>query len=74
MHLPCTRPNSQFLTVGLQLSLGADFDMELLLCALTKFSAERKGADEILCATGLAGRFRTLPGRCPVNTMRCWLF
>ena len=30
-------------------SLGADFDMELLLCALTKFSAERKGADEVLC-------------------------
>ena len=55
-------------------SLGADFDMELLLCALTKFSAERKGADEILCATGLAGRFRTLPGRCAVNTLRCWLF
>ena len=47
--MPCTRPNSQFLTVGLQLSLGADFDMELLLCALTKFSAERKGPDEVLC-------------------------
>ena len=30
-------------------SLGADFDMELLLCALTKFSAERKGPDEVLC-------------------------